>query len=494
MMSEVRVRFAPSPTGAPHVGNVRTALFQWLWARHSGGKFILRIEDTDQAREVENGLELILDSLRFLGLDWDEGPDVGGAYGPYRQSDRLEIYAEHARQLIDKGAAYYCYCTAERLELMRKHQQARQEPTRYDRRCRFFSDAERAAHENAGEPKVVRLAVPLDGKTTLHDFIHGDLTIANKDVDDQVLLKSDGFPTYHLAVVVDDHLMKISHVMRGDDWVPSFPKHVLLYQAFGWEIPPHGHVPNVLGADKKKLSKRHGAESVTQFRDDGYLPEAMLNFLARLGWSYDDKSEIFSRDELIKLFTLDKIEHAPGTFDHSKLEWMNGFYIRQLPDDDLVNRVMPFLERAHLKVDRATLLSFAPLLKERIKKLDEAAAMVDFLFADELEYDPQLLIGKGMDGTSPLKSAGSSTARAALRAAQSVLEKYSAFDDEEKIEAELRAASDHIGMKYAQFFGALRVAVTGKTVSPPLMGSMRVLGRAKTLHRIERAVAALGNG
>ncbi len=478
-MSDVRVRFAPSPTGAPHVGNLRTALFQWLWARHTGGKFILRVEDTDQAREVENGLELILDALRFLGLDWDEGPDVGGAYGPYRQSERLEIYAEHARQLIAKGAAYYCYCTAARLEQMRQEQQARKEPTRYDRRCRFFSVAERAAHEKAGEPKVVRLAVPLDGKTTLTDFIHGDLTIANKDVDDQVLLKSDGFPTYHLAVVVDDHLMQISHVMRGDDWVPSFPKHVLLYQAFGWEIPPHGHVPNVLGADKKKLSKRHGAMSVTQFRDDGYLPEAMVNFLARLGWSYDDKAEIFSRAELIEKFSLDKIEHAPGAFDHAKLDWMNGHYLRALADDDFAARVLPFFAARGLNVDAATARLIAPYLKERVKKLTEAVTLADFIFEADVEYAPELLLTQKLDARGAL---------AALRAAHDTLAQFPALDDDEKFEVDLRAVADKLGVKYAAFFGVLRVAVSGKTISPPLAPSLRLLGKEKTLRRIARAL------
>jgi len=478
-MSEVRVRFAPSPTGAPHIGNIRTALFDYLWARHTGGKFILRIEDTDQAREVENGLELILESLRFLGLDWDEGPDVGGAYGPYEQSKRLPIYKAHAEQLIARGAAYYCYCSEARLEQMRKEQQARGEQTRYDYHCRYLTPEQRAEYEKTGTPKVIRLAVPREGKTTLHDFIHGDLTIENKNVDDQVLLKADGFPTYHLAVVVDDHLMKISHVMRGDDWIPSFPKHVLLYQAFGWEIPPHGHLPNVLGADKKKLSKRHGATSVLQFRDQGYLPEALFNFLARLGWSLDDKSELFTRQQLIDVFTLERIERAPAVFDPAKLDWLNGYYIRQLSDDELVQRMLPFFERANIRTDPATLRALIPLIKERMKKLTDAITLADFLLTDELEYDPHLLIGKGMDAPSTL---------AALRAAQSVLEKYTVFDDEEKIEAELRAAADQLGMKYAQFFGVLRVAVTGKTVSPPLMGSIRLVGRERTLRRLARAM------
>jgi glutamyl-tRNA synthetase len=477
-MTDVRVRFAPSPTGAPHVGNIRTALFCYLWARHTGGKFILRIEDTDQAREVENGLELILESLRVLGLQWDEGPDIGGPYGPYEQSKRLSIYKEHAERLIAQGRAYYCYCTEERLAQMRAEQKARGEQTRYDYHCRYLTDAERAAYERAGAPKVVRLAVPREGKTTLHDFIHGDLTIENEKVDDQVLLKSDGFPTYHLAVVVDDHLMKISHVMRGDDWIPSFPKHVLLYQAFGWDIPPHGHLPNVLGPDKKKLSKRHGATSVMQFCNDGYLPEALLNFLARLGWSYDDKTEVFSRQQLIELFTLDKIEHAPAIFDLTKLDWLNGYYLRALSDDEFAARTAPFLPAA----DETTRRLLAPLVKERIKKLSEIPALVDFLFVEEVEYDARLLIGKGMD---------TATARAALHAAQATLEKYAAFDDEEKIEAELRADAEKLGMKNLQFFGALRVAITGKTASPPLMRSIRILGREKTLRRIARALTML---
>ncbi len=481
-MTEVRVRFAPSPTGAPHVGNLRTALFDWLWARHTGGKFILRVEDTDQKREVENGLELIIESLRFLGLEWDEGPDIGGAYGPYRQSERLTIYHEHAQMLVDKGAAYYCYCTPERLEQMRKEQQARGEPTRYDYRCRYLTPEERAEFERSGVPKVVRLAVPREGYTTLHDFIHGDVTIPNKDVDDQVLVKSDGYPTYHLAVVVDDHLMKISHVIRGDDWLPSFPKHVLLYKAFGWDIPPHGHVPNVLGPDKKKLSKRHGATSVIQLRDEGYLAEAMVNFLARLGWSYDDKTELFTREQLIKDFTLDKIEHSPAIFDIAKLDWMNGYYIRQLPDEELAQRLLPFLTRAGLLADLPAVRALVPLFRERIKKLSDIVPLADFLFVEDLEYDPNLLVGQKMDKASAL---------AALRGAQSVLEKYETFDDEEKIEAELRAMAEKLGLKNLQFFGTLRVAITGRTSSPPLMGTMRVLGRERTLRRIARAILML---
>lgn len=482
MPKPVRVRFAPSPTGAPHIGNLRTALFNWLLARHTGGKFILRVEDTDQAREVENGLDLILESLRFLGLDWDEGPDIGGTFGPYRQSERLDLYSHYGQELISKGAAYFCYCTPERLEQMRKEQQARGEPTRYDRRCRWYTPAERAQHEAAGEPRTIRLAVPLDGSTTLHDFIHGDITIDNRDVDDQVLIKSDGFPTYHMAVVVDDHLMEITHVMRGDDWIPSFPKHILLYRAFGWEPPLHGHLPNVLGPDKKKLSKRHGSTSVLNFRDEGYLPEALFNFLALLGWSLDDHTELFSREQLIELFTLDHVHRAPAVFDRTKLDWMNGHYIRSLDPDDLAERLLPFLTRAGIAADLPSLRQLAPFVQERLKRLDEIAPLIDFLFTDTLDYDPQLLVGQKLTAAQSL---------AALRAARDVLKTLPSFDDEERVEKSLRAAGERLGLKPAQFFGVLRVAVSGKTVSPPLAGTLKVLGREKTMERIDRALAYL---
>ncbi len=481
-MSFVRVRYAPSPTGAPHIGNLRTALFNWLWARHCHGAFVLRVEDTDQAREVENGLELIMESLRFLGMDWDEGPDIGGAYVPYRQSERLAIYQKHAEELVAKGAAYYCYCTPEELEQMRKEQIARGEPTRYDRRCRWLTPEQRAEREAKGLSHVVRLAVPLEGSTTLHDFIHGDITISNKDVDDQVLIKSDGFPTYHMAVVVDDHLMEITHVMRADEWIPSFPKHILLYQAFGWEPPQFGHVPNVLGPDKKKLSKRHGATSVDQFRNEGYLPEALINFMALLGWSYDDKSELFSREQLIELFTLDHIGHSPAVFDRTKLDWMNGHYIRELDVDTLTDRLGPFLIRAGIEADRATLRQVAPLVQERIKRLDEIVGQADFFFQDTLDYDPKLLVGQKMTPADSLN---------ALRMAGETLSSLDSFDDEAAMEHTLRAEAERLGLKPAQFFGVLRVAVTGKTVTPPLIGTLKILGREKTMSRIQQALTKL---
>ena len=480
-MTMVRVRYAPSPTGAPHIGNLRTALFNWLWARHNNGKFILRVEDTDQAREVDNGLELIMESLRFLGMDWDEGPDIGGAYGPYHQSERLHIYKTYADELVKKDAAYYCYCTQEELAQMRAAQEARGEATRYDRRCRWLTPEQRAEREAKGLPRVVRLAVPLEGSTTLPDFVHGDIMIPNDTVDDQVLMKSDGFPTYHMAVVVDDHLMEITHVMRGDEWISSYPKHILLYNAFGWTPPQFGHMPVVLGADKKKLSKRHGATSVTQFRQEGYLVEALVNFMTLLGWAYDGQRELFTRAELIEYFSLDHIHSSPAVFDRAKLDWMNGYYIRALRAEELAERLLPFMTQAGITADLDTLKKIAPLVQERLKRLDEIAPMVDFIFAENISYEPQMLIGQKMNAAESL---------AALRAAGEILEN-SDFDDAEKMEQQLRAAGEQLHLKPAQFFGVLRNAVSGKTVTPPLIGVLQVLSKAKTMARVNEALQML---
>ncbi|RLC83882.1 MAG: glutamate--tRNA ligase, partial [Chloroflexi bacterium] len=318
----IRVRFAPSPTGQPHIGNIRTVVFNWLFARQHHGKFILRIEDTDRSRYAPNAVKVIKDSLRWLGLDWDEGPDIGGPYGPYVQSQRLEFYREKAEELIEKGWAYRCNCTPERLERIRKEQRARVETPMYDGHCRELPpDA-----ISPDEPHVIRLKVPREGTTTVHDLLRGDITFENRLIDDQILLKSDGFPTYHLAVVVDDHLMNITHIMRGDDWISSTPKRVLLYQALGWEPPVYAHVPLVLGPDGKKLSKRHGAVSIADFRKQGYLPDALFNFLALLGWSpgEGEEQEIFSREELLELFDIQHINLASAVFSYDKLDWMNG--------------------------------------------------------------------------------------------------------------------------------------------------------------------------
>ena len=473
----LRVRFAPSPTGYFHVGGARTALFNWLYARHHNGTFILRIEDTDRTRYQEDALQDHMDGLRWLGLDWDEGPQVGGDYGPYFQSQRLGLYQEYAQQLVHEGHAYKCYCSPERLAEMRKLQRGHDQ-TGYDRRCRTLTARERADYEAQGIVPVVRLAVPLEGQTSFHDVIRGDTTVENNSLDDIVLLKSDGYPTYHLANVVDDHFMEISHIMRADEWLPSVPRHVLLYQAFGWETPVYAHLPVILApTGRGKLSKRHGGVAVHDFRREGYLPQAMVNFLARVGWSYDDKTEFFTRQELIEKFDLEGVNKSPAAFSYDKLDWMNGTYIRQLELDDLAERLLPFLTGA----DLATVRRIAPLVQERLKKLSEAVEWTDFFFTAELDYDPQLLIGKKMTAEESL---------AALARARETLVSLPAFD-EEALEPALRARAEEMGLKAGQLFGVIRVAVTGKKVAPPLFGTLTVLGREKALQRLDKALEML---
>ena len=339
----VRVRFAPSPTGIPHVGNIRTALFNWLFARHEGGSFVLRIEDTDQTRLVPGALDAIIDSLRWLGLDWDEGPEVDGPYGPYHQSQRLEHYRRAAEGLIAKDAAYRCYCSPERLQQVRAEQTRRKEPPRYDRCCRNLSEDERLAQAGVarltGVTPVVRFKTPLSGRTEFDDIVRGHVVFENETLDDFIIVKSDGFPTYHLANVVDDHLMEITHVLRAEEWLPSTPRHLLLYDALGYAAPQFVHLPMILGSDRAKLSKRHGAVSLLEYRRQGYLPEAMFNFLSLLGWSLDDRTEIISREEFIRYFSLERIVKNPAIFDVEKLTWMNGVYLRMKNDRDLAETI-----------------------------------------------------------------------------------------------------------------------------------------------------------
>ncbi len=490
---EVRVRYAPSPTGYPHVGNIRTALFNWLFARHMGGRFIVRIEDTDQARKVEGAVEAILDSLRWLGLDWDEGPEVGGEFGPYFQSERLEVYQRHAQLLLDHGHAYRCYCSAECLAAMRTAMAERKDSIRsYDRHCRDLSEEERARFESQGLASVVRFKVPLEGQTTFHDLIRGDITFANTELDDLVLLKSDGYPTYHLANIVDDHYMKISHVMRADEWLSSTPRHVLLYGSFGWEPPLYAHLPMILGPDKSKLSKRHGATSVVEYRDKGYLPDAMVNFLALLGWALDDKTEIIGRDELIRDFTVDRISKTAAIFSHDKLYWMNGVYLRQMVESqgapEFARRALPFLEsglppEVGRPIDKEYAERIAPLIYERVNLLSEVPDRAGFFFVEELDYDPSSLLVKGLDRDR------------AVASLQACLERLGdrTFDRSE-IEGMLRSLADQMGLKTGTLFGLVRVAVTGRTASPPLFETMAVLGRDRCLRRIEAALVRLQRG
>ena len=489
--SQVRVRFPPSPTGLLHVGGLRSALFNWLFARHNHGAFILRIEDTDQSRYDAEALPDLLASLRWLGLDWDEGPEVGGDYGPYYQSERVQIYQEYARKLLEMGKAYYCFCSPERLAELRKQQRGANGHSGYDRHCRDIDPNLAAQRVADGEPAVVRFKMPTDGTTTVHDLIRGDITVENSTQTDVVLLKSDGYPTYHLANVVDDHLMGITHIMRADEWIATAPRHVRLYEAFGWQMPVIAHLPVVLDpSGKGKMSKRkkvapNGREMpvhVRDFRAAGYLPEAMFNFLARVGWSYDDHTEIMTKEEIIERFTLERIHPAPASFNYDKLDHLNGVYIRRLTDSDLANKLLPFLRQAGIAADIDTLTQIAPLIRERLKRLTDAAEWVDFFFVDELpEYDSTLLIPKKGDAAMACQI---------LTKVQPLLGELSPFE-EGKLEEALRKLADEMGLKAGQVFAPVRAAVSGKAVSPPLFGTIVILGRRRTMDRINLALSKL---
>ncbi len=486
MTKPIRTRFAPSPTGFPHVGNIRTALFAWLFARHNGGSFVVRIEDTDVARSVEGAVEAILGGLKWLGMDWDEGPEVGGKYEPYYQSRRLELYRGAAESLVAQGNAYYCYCSPQRLEEMRAEQARRKQPPGYDRRCRELSQRERAQNEAEGIIPVVRFKTPLEGETSYQDLIWGEVNFTNSTIDDFILLKSDGYPTYHLANVVDDNAMEISHVIRAEEWISSTPRHILLYQALGLELPQFAHLPMILGSDRAKLSKRHGAVSITDYQESGYLAEAMFNFLTLLGWSLDDKTEIMSRQEIINNFSLERISKTAAIFNHEKLEWMNGVYIRSLEPEDLVQRSLPFLDKG-LPATAARPLSvdyirqIIPLIQERARTLAEVPQLAEYFFITELEYDTSLLIGKKMDRES---------ASRALEVAKTKLGQLASFDAG-ALEAVLRPLAEELGLKTGQLFGVLRTAVTGRTAAPPLFQTMAVLGKECCLKRIAAALDKL---
>jgi glutamyl-tRNA synthetase len=479
----VRTRFAPSPTGFLHVGSIRTALFDWLFTRHNNGVFILRIEDTDITRKVEGAIEAILDDLRWLNLDWDEGPEVGGKYGPYIQSQRLEQYKETADRLIALGAAYKCYCSQERLEALRAQQTKNKLPPGYDRHCRNLTEVERVQKEKEGITPVVRLKTPLQGETVVHDIIWGDVVFKNSTIEDLVLLKSDGYPTYHLANIVDDHDMQMTHVIRAEEWMSSTPCHILLYGALGYEIPRFAHLPMLLGSDRSKLGKRHGSTSIREFREQGYLSEAMINFLALLGWSLDDKTEIFSREDLIKNFSLERVSKTAAIFNHEKLKWMNGVYIRKLTPADFAQRCLPFLKEAFpesipsMNYVRAVL----PLVQERTKLLTEVPELTHYFFSDQLNYDVKLLISKDMTAAST---------RGALAVAKERLGKLPGFDAQ-TLEAMLRPLAEELKLKTGQLFGALRTAVSGETATPPLFQMMAVLGRERCLIRIQGAIDKL---
>ena len=482
MPREVRVRFAPSPTGLPHIGNIRTALFNWLFARHHGGKFIVRVEDTDQARLVPGSIEAMLDGLRWLDIDWDEGPEVGGPYGPYYQSERLQIYHDLAEKLVAQGNAYHCYCSQKLPSQDSQEQRDRRVSASSDCKCRDLTPEEISRLSKRQESKVVRFAMPKEGITRVNDLIRGAVEWRNETLNDFIIMKSDGFPTYHLAVVADDKLMEISHVMRAEEWLPSTPRHLQLCEALSYEPPKYAHLPMIMGADRAKLSKRHGATAIGEYKDNGFLPEALTNFMVLLGWALDDKTDVVSTQTVIENFTLDRVTKSSAIFDQEKLLWMNGMYIRELTAEQLAGRMTPFLERdlseEMLPVDQEYLQQIAPLLQERIKSLEESANITSYFFKADEEFDTGTLVQKGMDRDSTLS---------ALKAA---LDDLSATDDfqHEKLEEMLNATGERLELSRRQFFGVLRTAATGRSVSPPLFEMLEVLGKDRTVSRMKNAV------
>ncbi len=486
----VRTRFAPSPTGWLHIGGARTALYSFLLARQAGGQFILRIEDTDRKRYVPGSEEDLMEGLRWLGLEWDEGPDKGGPYGPYRQSERKDLYRRYAEELVARGHAYYCFCTPERLARLREEQRRRKLPPRYDGLCRRLDPEEARRRVEAGESHVIRFKAPREGTVTAHDLIRGDITVANKDIDDYILLKSDGYPTYHLAVVVDDHLMKITHVLRGAEWLGTFPLHVHLYRAFGWPEPVWVHLSTFLKpSGKGKISKRdadifrkdHKSVLIRDLREFGYLPEAVNNWMALMGWSYDDRTEFFTLDDLIEKFSLERLKPSPAAVNFSKLDHFNGLHIRALAPEELARRLVPFFQKAGYSVTPEDLLPLIPIIQTRLTTLEDGPQLAGFFFQEDIEHPEQDLIGDKMDAAS------------SYQALLKVYQRLEALDPwtTETIEQVLRGLVEELGLKPRQLFGIVRVAVTGRRVSPPLFETMALLGKERCLRWMKQALAVL---
>jgi glutamyl-tRNA synthetase len=477
MSAPVRTRIAPAPSGSIHVGNARTALYNWLFTRRHGGVFVLRIEDTDVTRVNPEAYEGVMRDLRWLGLEWDEGPDVGGAFAPYRQSERSARYHAAAAQMVDAGRAYRCYCTQEELAERRKRAQAEGRSPGYDGRCRRLTSAERAAFEAEGRPYALRFAVPPGRTLVFEDIVRGPITTASGDIPDFVIQRSDGSPTYMLAAGVDDVLMNMTHIIRGEDLMPATARQLLLREAMGVvDVPEFAHLPLLVDERGRPLSKRWGDVAVSAYRDRGFLPEAMVNYLALLGWSYDDRTNIFSLDELVERFSLDRVGRNPAAFDVDKLEWLNGHYIRATDPGRLAGRLVAFCERAGLEVDkpegRETLRRVAPQLVERLKRLDEAPPMIRFLFE---RPEPDEGARRVLEGETEYLKAVAGTLEG--------LETWAARD----IETALRALAERRGLKPKQAFQPIRAGVTGTLVSPPLFESLEILGRDETLLRVRAA-------
>ena len=479
---EIRTRFAPSPTGYMHIGNLRTALYEYLIAKHAGGKFILRIEDTDQERYVEGAVDVIYDTLRMTGLTHDEGPDVGGAYGPYIQSERQGMYLKYAEALVEKGQAYYCFCTKERLDSLKENNAEGEAFAKYDRHCLHLSPEEVEKNLKSGMPYVIRQKMPTEGATTFHDAVYGDITVENSELDDQILVKSDGMPTYNFANVVDDHLMAITHVVRGSEYLSSTPKYTLLYQAFGWQEPQYVHLPPVMKDAHHKLSKRNGDASFQDLMAKGYLPEAVINYIALLGWSPSDNREFFTLPELVEAFSLEGLSKSPAIFDSVKLTWMNGEYIKNMAFEAYYTRVLPYLKAA-VHRDGMDYRRLAELLQKRLETWNQVAELTDFFDALPA-YDTALYVHKKMKTTKEI----------ALSSLKAVLPVVEAMTDwrEEVIHDGLMALVTEMGIKNGQLLWPVRTALSGKPTSPGGATELAyLLGKEETIRRIEQGIALL---
>ncbi len=484
-----RVRVAPSPTGHMHLATARTALYDYLLAKRTGGKFILRVEDTDLKRTVPGSEQEIMAGLRWLGLEYDEGPDVGGPFGPYRQTERRDIYHQHAKMLVDSGHAYPCFCTPDRLEKMRQEQQSRKETFHYDGTCRKLSPDDAARRVVNGEKHVIRFKMPQDGSTTARDLLRGDIVIENKNVDDYVILKSDGLPTYHLAAMVDDHLMQITHVLRGSEWLSTFPLHVNVVRAFGWDEPEWVHLSLFLKpSGKGKLSKRDSAIAIKDgysvfikdMQDLGFIPEGVLNWIALMGWGVPE-DDVMTLEQMIKRFELDKLTASPAAINFQKLDHFNGAHIRLLPDPVLAARIKPFFVKAGYSVKDDMLIKIVPLIRERLVTLDDCVSFAGFFFKDVVEPNPDDLIAKDLD------------VKQSATIAHKSYEILSALPDltHQTAEPPMRAYLEQSGLSANQVFGILRVATTGQKVSPPLFESMEIVGKEKSLERLKKAIEIL---
>jgi len=480
---EVRTRFAPSPTGDLHVGNIRTALFDWAYARHTGGKLIFRIEDTDRERVTDEYIQRAVDTMKWLGLRWDEGPEVGGPYGPYLQSERLEIYTHWANEFLKSGFAYNCYCTTEELEARREEQREKNLPPGYDGRCRELSADEINAFQGAGRKPVIRMRMP-EGETRFTDLIRGEVVFEHKFVPDFVLMRADGSPLYTLAVAVDDVLMKVTHILRGEDLLSSTPRQIRVYQAMGVaaaDYPEFAHLPFVMGSDNTKLSKRNGEVSIAWYREEGFLPEAICNYLALLGWSPGDDRENISMTELVELFTVERVNSSPARFDMKKLEAINGDKIRALPLADFLERSIPFLKSAGVISGTPSEIELVkkalPIIQERIVKLTEVVPMLAFLFREDVVFEGE--------GESKISDEAS---QSVLKRAIEVLEQIDQWRHD-GIDGALRGALiEEMGLKPRVAFSAVRIAITGSHISPPLFESMELLGKERSLKRLRKAI------